>query len=108
VSLNASQGRAPAVQETAWLAGRWVLMVMLVLTALALRRSTVIVEAKLAWLLGAALGLSVPGWLWGAQFTRASGEAIVLGTLILATCPGRWRWACLAPGVLAFLTIQAG
>lgn len=82
--VNLGPDTVTSAQEVLWLVGRWALILSLVMTAVALARSRAALEVKVAWVLASLVALSVPGWLWGAQFTRAAAEAIILGSMVLA------------------------
>lgn len=83
---------APDAQELLWGVERVLLLVALGIGVWLLRHTRAPLGVRIGYVL-ALLVAVVPsgGWAWAAQFTRAAGEAIVLGALVALGSGARGR-----------------
>jgi hypothetical protein len=81
--------QAEVLYQWLWRIERFMLVGLLIATALLLRKSHLHPGLKVSWLLAVLLaGAPSFGWAWDAQFIRAAAEAVILMQLVLLATPG--------------------
>lgn len=89
----------PSLEDPSWAQHLWSLEQLILLFALgvavwlALRKDSVELPMRISLVLAVAVALLTlgEGWAWAAAFTRAAGEAMILGALVALSSGERFR-----------------